>query len=236
MTPCFITFPMLMEHIKDHSKSAGFLLTEKPKQYFCAGTWPFDSPFISKVAKIGWCLYSPRSQNYIPKSPCPYMIVYGWSIATSSYQIHPGLSILTHNHLMVDESPTFGDRKQVKYENELTNDEWSFLRIQVLSKISVPNMHVNLEGTFKNRCYNDFLSQRVRKKILDEFYGRDRAQLNLLFMNGDTIRRLGGLFEAEPSKDFGLAALHIQTSSMKKYDRMYPLFRQGNGSHSLSGH
>ena len=107
---------------------------------------------------------------------------------------------------------------------------------RVLSKINVPNMHVNLERSFKKRCYHDKMIQRVRKKILDEFYGKDRAQLNLLFVNGDTIRRLGGLCKVEPSKDVGLVALHIQTSSMKKCDRTYPLFRQGDGTHSLYGH
>ena len=235
-TQRFTTFPMLMEYIKDHSKSGGFILTQKPKQHFSKDSWPFDFPCKSFVAKRGWCVCSPRFLNRIAKSPCPYKIVYGWSKRTSSYQINPVASILTHKHSLVDESPTFGDREQVKYESDLTNDKWSYIRIQVLSKINVPNMHNNLERSFKKRCYHYKFIQRVCKKILDEFCGKDRAQLNLLFMNGDTTRRLGGLFEIEPSKDFGLAALHIQTFSIKKYDRMYPLFSQGDGIHSLSGH
>ena len=98
MTHRFATFPMLTEHMHDHAVRAGFVLTQKPKQYFTTSTWPFDSPFMRKVSKRGWCVCSPRSRNRIPNSPCPFKIVYGWSIATSSYQIHSGLSILTHNH------------------------------------------------------------------------------------------------------------------------------------------
>ena len=48
-THCFATFPMLMEHMQDHAGRVGFVLTQKPKQYFSTRTWPFDSPFMPKV-------------------------------------------------------------------------------------------------------------------------------------------------------------------------------------------
>jgi len=233
----FLTFPMLMEYILDYSKSHEFIISQKPKLHFNFNkeNWPFDHPF-KLVASRGWCLCSPKSQKCSLKSSCPYKIVYGWQKSTLSYHINQKASILTHNHALGDERPSFGDREHVSYESELTNDKWSYLKIQVLSKINGLNIHMNLERTFKARCYSNPLIYRVRNKMLDKFYGKDQAQLNSLFMKGDTICRLGRLFEVEPSSGFGISALHLQSSSMKKYARMYPLFRQGDGTHSLSGH
>ena len=132
----FPTFPMLMEYILDHSKSHGFIISKKPKLHFDKENWPLDYPFkLVASASWGWCLWSPKSQNRSSKSSCPYNIVYDWQKSTSSYHINQKASILTHNHGLGDERPSFGDREHVSYESELTNDKWSYLKIQVLSKI-----------------------------------------------------------------------------------------------------
>ena len=71
----FSTFLMLMEYVLDHSKSHGFIISQKPKLHFDKGNWLFDHPF-KLVASRGWCLCSPKFQNRSSKSSCPYKIVY----------------------------------------------------------------------------------------------------------------------------------------------------------------
>ena len=70
-----------------------------------------------------------------------------------------------------------------------------------------------------------------------EKYGADCHNITDLFMKGERIRRLGGLFLVVPSStDFSIETIHSQTKLMGEYARLYGVdgFMMADGTHKIT--
>jgi hypothetical protein len=74
----------------------------------------------------------------------------------------------------------------------------------------------------------------MRDKFLKDKYGPDGNNITDLFMKGERIRRLGGVFLVVPSStDCSIETIHSQTKLMREYARVYSVdgFRMADGTH-----
>jgi hypothetical protein len=97
-------------------------------------------------------------------------------------------------------------------------------------------MRVNLEEYFPHRSFSATMLYRMRDKFFTEKYGADGHNLPDLFMKGERIRRLGGLFIVVPSTtDFSIETIHGQTKLMGEYARVYGVdgFKMADGTHKI---
>ena len=77
----------------------------------------------------------------------------------------------------------------------------------------------------------------MRLRFITEKYGADGHNLPDLFMKGERIRRLGGLFIVVPSTtDFSIETIHGQTKLMGEYARVYGVdgFKMADGTHKIT--
>ena len=123
--------------------------------------------------------------------------------------------------------------------HQLTTDEAAFIKLHALTCVTVPNIQIHLEGQFPNRSFEYELIRRVRDHALDEKYGPDLVQMHDLFRKGDEIQKHGGLFVVDPSnEDFGMEAIHYQTSLFRRYALTYGVnqLKFVDGTHHLNRH
>ena len=98
-------------------------------------------------------------------------------------------------------------------------------------------MRVNLEEKFPHRSFSAKMLHRMNDKFLKDKYGTDGNKITNLFMKGERIRRLGGLFVVVPSStDLSIKTIHSQTKLMGEYARVYGVdgFRMADGTHKIT--
>jgi len=98
-------------------------------------------------------------------------------------------------------------------------------------------MRVNLEEYFPHRSFSAKMLYRMKDKFFTEKYGADGHNLPDLFMKGERIQCLGGLFIVVPSTtDFSIETIHGQTKLMGEYARVYGVdgFKMADGTHKIT--
>ena len=98
-------------------------------------------------------------------------------------------------------------------------------------------MHVNLEESFPHRSFSVQMLHRMRYRFLKNKYGADGHNITDLFMKGERMRRLGGLFIVVPSStDFSIETIHSQTKLMGEYATVYGVdgFIMADGTHKIT--
>jgi hypothetical protein len=130
------------------------------------------------------------------------------------------------------------DGRDVGYlESALTAEEYQTIKEQSVSRVNVPQMHVNLEELFPSRSFSPPMLYRMRDKFLKDKYSADGHDLNLtdLFTKAETIKNLGGRFVVVPSStDFSIETIHCQTQLMGEYARIYGGFKMADGTHMIT--
>ena len=56
---------------------------------------------------------------------------------------------------------TFDGRTEVKFLNQLTNDEAAFIKLHALTRVTILNIQIHLEGQFLNHSFEYELIRRV---------------------------------------------------------------------------
>ena len=128
-------------------------------------------------------------------------------------------------------------RTIVNMEISLSPDEFNSIKEQVLCRVHIPQMRVNLEECFPDRSFSSSMLHRMKLRFIEEKYGVDGHNLHDLFMKGDRIRHLGGKFIVVPSvTDFGIDTIHCQTKLMGEYARVYGEdgFKMADGTHKIT--
>ena len=128
------------------------------------------------------------------------------------------------------------DGRDVVYlESALTAEEYQTIKEQSVSRVTVPQMHVNLEELFPSRSFSPPMLYRMRDKFLKDKYGADGHNLTDLFTKAETIKHLGGHFVVVPSStDFSIETIHCQTKLMGEYARIYGDFKMADGTHKIT--
>ena len=146
---------------------------------------------------------------------------------------------MKHDHDIAPILLTLEGRTEVKYEMELTPPEFQFIKGHCLMRTDIPILIVSLEREFANRSFDYEMIRRIKDKALNEKCGSNRTHLHALFIQGQDIRRHGGIFEVVPScEDFGIESIHFQTATMRRYTIIYGVddLKMVDGTHHLSTH
>jgi hypothetical protein len=146
-------------------------------------------------------------------------------------------NLISHNHQLLPQLTFVDGCVIVNFEQSLTHKEFLSIREQSLCRIQVPQMPVNLEEYFPHRSFSAKMLYRMRNKFFDEKYGTDGHNLPDLFVKGERIRHLGGLFLVVPSTtDFSIETIHCQTKLMGEYARVYGVdgFKMADGTHKIT--
>ncbi len=126
-------------------------------------------------------------------------------------------------------------RAVVYLESALTAEEYLTIKEQSVSRVNVPQMHVNLEELFPSRSFSSAMLYPMRGKILKAKNGADGHNLTDLFMKDETIKHLGGRFVVVPSStDFSIGTIHCQTKLMGEYARIYGDFKMADNTHKIT--
>ena len=127
-------------------------------------------------------------------------------------------SNLSHNHQLFPQVTVVDGCVIVSLENTLIHEEFQSIEEQSLSRVQIPQMHVNLEESFPHRSFSVQMLHLMRYRFLKNKYGADGHKITDLFMKGERIQRLGGLFIFVPSStDFSIETIHSQTKLMGEY-------------------
>lgn len=240
LTSTFLLHCSLLNVGKQYADATGFILSDHPKAYFTDKSWPYpgeDTPFVTNTPRRGYLICSPKSHGRAKGSKCPFRLYYAWDVKVGCFVFKPDGTCLKHSHNTAPSLLVIGDKEEIALAQFLTPDEEAYIKEQCLSRVNVPNMQINLERTFTGRAFSPRLLYNLRKKHLDAKYGKDRMELNEVFVKGDLIRQNGGIFVAVPSpEDFGLDAMHCQTRLMGEYADVYRAFKMCDGTHHLSQH
>ena len=229
----------MVEYVENWASVAGFIVRGHPKGYFVEKDWPFEYPFVMQTIFRGLFYCSPKSPGRIKRSKCDWRVPYRFDKEVKHYEFIGDKCNLIHGHNLPPKPLTFDGRMEVKLLHQLTTDEAAFIKLHALTRVTVPNIQIHLEGQFPNRSFEYELIRRVRDHALDEKYGPDRVQMHDLFRKGDEIQKHGGLFVVDPSnEDFGMEAIHYQTSLFRRYALTYGVnqLKFVDGTHHLNLH
>ena len=166
-----------------------------------------------------------------------FRINYHWDPLKKSFVFSYRSSNLSHNHQLFPQFTVVDGCVIVSMENSLTHEEFLSIKEQSHCRVHVPQMRVNLEEKFPHRSFSAKMLHRMRDKFHKEKYGADGHNITDLFMKGERIRRLGGLFLVVPSStDFSIETIHSQTKLMGDYARVYGVdgFRMADGTHKIT--
>jgi len=146
-------------------------------------------------------------------------------------------SNLSHNHQLFPQVTVVDGCVIVSLENLLTHEEFQSIEEESLSRVQIPQMRVNLEESFPHCCFSAQMIHRMRYRFLKNKYGADGHNITDLFMKGERIRCLGGLFIVVPSStDFSIETIHSQTKLMGDYTTVYGVdgFIMADGTHKIT--
>jgi len=248
-----VSFPyhsFMVKYINEYASTEGFLLRHKCKYYFNREAtnelFPGDERYHSlksnpsqdnRYPRSGVFLCSGKSQGRIKGSECCFHIYYHWDSLKKRFVFSCRSSNLSHNHQLFPQFTVVDGCVIVTMESSLTHDEFLSIKEQSHCRVHVPQMRVNLEEKFPHRSFSAKMLHRMRDKFLKEKYGADCHNITDLFMKGERIRRLGGLFLVVPSStDFSIETIHSQTKLMGEYARLYGVdgFMMADGTHKIT--
>eukprot|EP00985_Skeletonema_marinoi_P008555 scaffold3908_cov200-Skeletonema_marinoi.AAC.3 len=245
LSQTFMSLRTLLAAAEAFAKAGGWIIKYKERAYFTPENWPHDTPFEEEakeakryISKRGTLYCSPLSDGRPKEVECPFQLVYGWKQSKMMYVFQES-SHISHNHVLhpLAEQNFLGGKFFVTYEQQLSPEEEAYIEEQVMCKIDIPNMQENLERRFPGRCFDHVLLHRFKKKVLDNWYGTDRADLLKLMQKGDLINANDGLFVPDPNpEDFSIDAIHCQTKIQRLYAEHYGDFILGDGTHGMSKH
>ncbi len=86
-------------------------------------------------------------------------------------------SNLSHNHPLSSLLTVVDGRAVVKIEGALTAEEYQTIKEQSLSRVHVPQMHVNLDDLFPSCSFSCSMLYQMRDKFLKAKYGADGHNL-----------------------------------------------------------
>ncbi len=138
----------------------------------------------------------------------------------------------SHNHPLSSLLTVVHGREVVKIEGALTAEEYQTIKKQSLSRVHIPQMHVNLDDLFPSHSFSCSMLYQMRDKFLKAKYGADGHNLAELFMKAETAKRLGGCFVVVPSiSDFSIETIQCQTKLMGEYARICGDFKMADGTY-----
>ena len=248
-----MSFPyhsFMVKYIREYATSQGFLHLHKCKNHFTSeaalSLFPGDISFCSlesnpsqdkKYPRSGFFSCSTKSQGRTKGINCSFHLNYMWDSSNKSFKFSHQSSNISHNHQLLPQLTCVDGCVIVNFEQSLTHDEFLSIREQSRCRVQVPQMRVNLEEYFPHRSFSATMLYRMRDKFFTEKYGADGHNLPDLFMKGERIRRLGGLFIVVPSTtDFSIETIHGQTKLMGEYARVYGVdgFKMADGTHKIT--
>ena len=109
---------------------------------------------------------------------------------------------MIHSHDITPKPVRFDGRFEVTMIKQLTLYVTTFIKKQVLSRINMANLLINLEAEFPSCLYHYQLIRRVQDSILDKKYGKDCIQLHELFVKRANIQKHGGGYIKYPETNF----------------------------------
>ena len=248
-----MSFPyhsFMVKYIREYATLQGFLHLHKCKNHFTSeaalSLFPGDISFCSlesnpsqdkKYPRSGFFSCSTKSQGRTKGINCSFHLNYMWDSSNKSFKFSHQSSNISHNHQLLPQLTCVDGCVIVNFEQSLTHDEFLSIREQSRCRVQVPQMRVNLEEYFPHRSFSATMLYRMRDKFFTEKYGADGHNLPDLFMKGERIRRLGGLFIVVPSTtDFSIETIHGQTKLMGEYARVYGVdgFKMTDGTHKIT--
>jgi len=130
---------------------------------------------------------------------------------------------------------TINGRVYVNFESNLEPEEESLIKHLSTARLNIPHMSIALERIFPSRAFTNQMLDRMKRKQLDDMFGKDRHNLPGLLAKCDAVRKNGGTFVIEPSSDdFGIKTIHCQTKLMSDYANVYSDLRMADGTFKLT--
>lgn len=124
--------------------------------------------FEAKTPHYGHLYCSSRSKGRSLRSHCPFCLTYSWSKSIGAYIWNESLSNMSHTHPILPRASKFDGRYHVRLVDDLTSAELSYVHNQVLCRIHVPKMQINLEHEFPDRSYESRILYNMRNRLLDK--------------------------------------------------------------------
>jgi hypothetical protein len=238
-----IGFPhqaLVLNHVQQYCSSRGFMTFHHAKDHFTPDQYEKYFPgetyhTNSRPVRRGIFYCSPKSNGRKKNERCCFQATYLWCNKTKSFVFSRRATNLSHNHPLLSLLTVVDGRDVVYLESALTAEEYQTIKEQSVSRVTVPQMRVNLEELFPSRSFSPPMLYRMRDKFLKDKYGADGHNLTGLFMKAETIKHLGGRFLVVPSStDFSIETIHCQTKLMGEYARIYGDFKMADGTHKIT--
>jgi hypothetical protein len=173
-----------------------------------------------KINGRDWYYCSSLTGGVQSGQKCCFKVNYNYHKQKQMYELMSGSSCLQHNHLIMEKF-TFNGKAVLRYEDELSPQEYDMISLLSSMKLSAPEFQVHLHTLFPNKIFKKLLLANIKTKVLDNLHGKDRHNIPALATLSSDIIRSGDICHIVPDDTFGIESIHLQTKDMHQYTMQY---------------